>query len=61
MEEKVVRDCQLWGNDDSNLWIVENKIYDLTDFVQKHPGGSTWLTLTKGQDITEHFVVHHLR
>jgi cytochrome b involved in lipid metabolism len=57
----MVRDCQLWGNDNTNLWIVENKLYDLTDFINKHPGGSSWLELTKGQDITEHFIVHHLR
>ncbi len=52
MEEKMVRDCQLWGNDDTNLWIVENKLYDLSSFVDKHPGGSSWLELTKGQDVT---------
>lgn len=52
MEEKVVRDCQLWGNDNTNLWIVENKLYDLSGFLDKHPGGRTWLDLTKGQDIT---------
>lgn len=33
----------------------------MTSFISKHPGGSTWLQLTQGQDITEHFVVHHLR
>ena len=57
----MVRDCQLWDNDNTNLWIVENKLYDLSSFVQQHPGGSTWLELTKGQDITEHFIVQHLR
>ena len=50
---------QLWGNSNS-LWIVENKLYDLTEYVDKHPGGKHWLTLTKGQDITEYFVTHHL-
>jgi Cytochrome b5-like Heme/Steroid binding domain len=29
------------------LWRVHDKLYDLTDFVEKHPGGSLWLTLTK--------------
>ncbi|XP_028136061.1 cytochrome b5-related protein [Diabrotica virgifera virgifera] len=42
------------------LWRVHDKIYDLTDFIHKHPGGSDWLTLTKGTDITEAFEVHHL-
>jgi cytochrome b involved in lipid metabolism len=26
----------------------------------KHPGGPSWLTLTRGHDITEHFIAHHL-
>ena len=43
MEEKVIRDSQLWGNDNTNLWIIENKLYDLKEFVSKHPGGPTWL------------------
>ena len=29
--------------------------------MDKHPGGESWIRLTKGQDITEHFIVHHLR
>lgn len=58
MEEKVIRDSQLWNSEDTNLWIVENKLYDLNGFA--HPGGQAWIKLTKGQDITEHFVVHHL-
>lgn len=33
MEEKMVRDSQLWGNDDTSLWIVENKLYNLNDFI----------------------------
>ncbi|XP_056633123.1 cytochrome b5-related protein-like [Diorhabda sublineata] len=41
-------------------WRIHDGIYDLTEFVHKHPGGSEWLTLTKGTDITEAFEVHHL-
>ncbi len=29
------------------LWRVHDGLYDLTSFVEKHPGGSMWLTLTK--------------
>lgn len=29
------------------LWRVHDKLYDLTDFVKKHPGGDEWLELTK--------------
>ncbi|KAJ8937274.1 hypothetical protein NQ318_005672 [Aromia moschata] len=42
------------------LWRVHDGIYDLTDFIDKHPGGSEWITLSKGLDITEAFEVHHL-
>lgn len=34
------------------LWRVHNGIYDLTDFVSKHPGGSEWLDLTKVNFLT---------
>jgi cytochrome b involved in lipid metabolism len=32
----------------------------LGEFAQMHPGGKQWIELTKGQDITEHFITHHL-
>lgn len=28
-------------------WRVHDKLYDLTDFIDTHPGGKTWLELTK--------------
>ncbi|KAK5641844.1 hypothetical protein RI129_010391 [Pyrocoelia pectoralis] len=42
------------------LWRVHDKLYDVTSFIQSHPGGPSWLELTKGTDITEAFEVHHL-
>ncbi|XP_053603856.1 cytochrome b5-related protein-like [Plodia interpunctella] len=42
------------------LWRVHDSIYDLSEFVNKHPGGAEWLDLTKGTDITEAFESHHL-
>ncbi|KAM3967153.1 cytochrome b5-related protein [Aphomia sociella] len=44
-----------------NLWRIHGSLYDLTDFVSKHPGGSQWITSTKGTDITELFYTHHLK
>jgi len=29
------------------LWRVGDKLYDLTKFVDSHPGGASWITLTK--------------
>ncbi|XP_049870170.1 cytochrome b5-related protein-like [Pectinophora gossypiella] len=42
------------------LWRVHDKLYDLTSFVASHPGGSDWLEVSKGTDITEAFETHHL-
>jgi len=42
------------------LWRVHDKLYDLTDFINRHPGGAEWLELTKGVDITEQFETHHI-
>lgn len=43
------------------LWRIHNKLYDLINFIQIHPGGADFLELTKGTDITELFETHHIR
>lgn len=30
-----------------NLWRIHDGLYDLSDFIEEHPGGSEWLELTK--------------
>lgn len=47
-------------NVENGLWRIHNTLYDLTDFINKHPGGPDWLRMTKGHDITEAFLSHHL-
>lgn len=42
------------------LWRVEDNLYDLTPFLDRHPGGREWLQLTRGTDITEVFFAHHV-
>ncbi|CAH0725207.1 unnamed protein product, partial [Brenthis ino] len=42
------------------LWRVHDRLYDLEHFIQRHPGGSEWLELTKGTDVTEAFECHHI-
>lgn len=29
------------------LWRVHDKLYDLTEFIPNHPGGKSWLEITK--------------
>lgn len=42
------------------LWRIHDKLYDVTSFIDRHPGGAEWLSLTKGIDITEQFETHHI-
>ena len=44
----------------ANLWRVHDKLYNLTDFAKKHPGGAQWINLTNGTDITEAFEAAHV-
>ncbi|KAI9246512.1 cytochrome b5-like heme/steroid binding domain-containing protein [Phascolomyces articulosus] len=43
-------------NSKSDLWLViHNKVYDITQFVQEHPGGEEVLLDEAGKDATEAF------
>ncbi|CAI6365826.1 unnamed protein product [Macrosiphum euphorbiae] len=42
------------------LWRVYDGLYDLKQWIHKHPGGPQWLEITKGTDITELFETYHL-
>ncbi|KAK5641847.1 hypothetical protein RI129_010394 [Pyrocoelia pectoralis] len=42
------------------LWRIHDDLYDVTDFIDVHPGGRFWLEETKGTDITELFESHHV-
>lgn len=42
------------------FWRIHDGLYDLTSWVDVHPGGAQWLQLTKGTDITEAFECHHI-
>lgn len=51
--DDTVKGCWKWLNgrraDDNaeGYWRVHDKLYDLKDFVDKHPGGQEWLILTE--------------
>ncbi|QIW98417.1 hypothetical protein AMS68_003935 [Peltaster fructicola] len=47
-------------NSEDNLWtIIDHKVYDLTDFLDAHPGGNVVLEQVAGQDATEAFFNLH--
>ncbi|KAA0195902.1 hypothetical protein HAZT_HAZT010028 [Hyalella azteca] len=47
-------------DDIGSLWRIHDKLYDLTNFIAKHPGGRFWLETTRGTDITEAFESAHV-
>ncbi|CAG7828153.1 unnamed protein product [Allacma fusca] len=47
-------------DDIGDLWRVHDKLYNLTPFIHKHPGGADWIELTRGTDITEAFESAHM-
>ncbi|ODM92570.1 Cytochrome b5-related protein [Orchesella cincta] len=46
-------------DDVGNYWRVHDKLYNLEDFIQKHPGGQDWIDFSRGTDITEAFESSH--
>lgn len=48
------------NNTEDSLWcIIDHKVYDLTDFLDAHPGGSVVLQQIAGQDATSAFYNLH--
>lgn len=45
--------------DDSTWFIIDHKVYDVTDFIDAHPGGAFVLQQVAGQDCTEAFYNLH--
>lgn len=42
-----------------DVWIYEGEVYDLTEFIQKHPGGDFFIGRTKNRDITTIVNIFH--
>ncbi|KAF5293577.1 hypothetical protein FQA39_LY03062 [Lamprigera yunnana] len=49
------------ADDTNGLWRIHDDLYDLTSFINKHPGGKFWIEATKGMDVTEAFESHHIK
>lgn len=47
-------------NTKDDCWlIIQNNIYDFTDFIKEHPGGSDILLARAGEDATTYFISKH--
>ena len=47
-------------NTKNDCWIViHNKVYDVTEFLNEHPGGSSIIVGIAGQDATDYFEELH--
>jgi len=44
---------------DGMLVIIENKVFDITTFVDLHPGGPNYLKDRRGTDLTKDFMAVH--
>lgn len=47
-------------DDVGDFWRVYDKLYNLEQFIHKHPGGADWIEITRGTDITEAFESSHV-
>lgn len=60
MKAKLTREEVAKNNTEESLWcIIDHKVYDLTDFIDAHPGGSVVLTQFAGTDATQAFFNLH--
>lgn len=47
-------------NTESSAWVyIGNQVYDITPWLDRHPGGKEILLLTAGRDISDLFVTYH--
>jgi len=47
-------------NTESSAWVyIGNQVYDITTWLDRHPGGKEILLLTAGRDISDLFVTYH--
>ncbi|KAF4637632.1 hypothetical protein G7Y89_g462 [Cudoniella acicularis] len=59
-DKTITRDEVAKNNTEDSLWfVIDSKVYDVTDFVDAHPGGEYVLKQVAGQDATEAFYNLH--
>lgn len=46
-------------NKSEDCWVISNsKVYNVTNFINKHPGGKFAILSKAGTDVTKHFQYH---
>jgi len=60
MAQQITREEVAKHKTEESLWIIiDSKVYDLTEFVDAHPGGEFVLRQEAGRDATEAFYNLH--
>ncbi|ELA45932.1 hypothetical protein VCUG_02574 [Vavraia culicis subsp. floridensis] len=60
MPKKLNRDIVSQHNNEKSCWVIYNScVYDVTNYLNVHPGGSRILLRYGGKDITEIFDAVH--
>ena len=59
LEDRASRDKALGGCPE-DCWLIGGVLYDITGYLDSHPGGRLWLEMTRGTDCTDAFETHHL-
>ena len=58
--KSISREEVLRHNQPGDCWIIiKNQVYDITDFLLKHPGGMDVLLSRAGEDATSFFITRH--
>ena len=62
MSEYTIEEVAFHNNENDAWIIINNDVYDITDFLDEHPGGKMILMSVLGEDATELFEeLHNLK
>ena len=62
MSEYSIEEVAFHNNENDAWIIINNDVYDITDFLDEHPGGKMILMSVLGEDATELFEeLHNLK
>jgi len=60
-KDYTIEDVQKHNQRDDNWIVIEDGVYDVSQFAAEHPGGPLPLWGIAGRDVTDHFVAFHPR